>query len=233
MSPEDSNRPDQRVFRITPKSSNEWLVSHKIISSDVKRTIAGNIVLNAEELVGEDLNFILDLIHLEAAHAKIKGINAIALSVGATVGSFALKMGKDMHSPEIVYMSGCYLYKVLDQRSQELNLLVERGRQGLRRFEKEEQKKKKLEKEKREAEKVAAVRGRLQTSLTQFAEQKGLSDPKYLELLRRLTFMLGSDSQVKRNKIIDLLKTGDIAGAYEVLQKVNIKEVLDERIKLF
>ena len=38
------------------------------------------------------------------------------------------------------------------------------------------------------------------------------------------------DSQTKRQKIIDLLKTGDIAGAYEVLQEVNIKGVLDERI---
>lgn len=43
--------------------------------------------------------------------------------------------------------------------------------------------------------------------------------------------MLSADSQHKRTKIIDLLKTADIAGAYEVLRKVQTREELDDRIK--
>lgn len=231
MSPEDSNHPDQRVFRITPKTSNKVLASYeRLASSSIKKSIAGDMKKNAQELVGEDLNFILDLIHIEAGGIRAKGINAVAFSVAPTVGSFALRMGMDMHSPEIVYMSGYYFYQVLDHRSQKLKPLVEAGRQGERTFETEEQEKKQLDKEKQEAEKVAAFKDKLQASLTQFAEQKGLSDPRYLEILRRLTFMLSSDGQEKKAKIIDLLKTGNIAGAYEVLQKVEIKGVLDERV---
>ncbi|OGH15227.1 MAG: hypothetical protein A2860_03655 [Candidatus Levybacteria bacterium RIFCSPHIGHO2_01_FULL_37_33] len=229
MSPEVPD-PEQKVFRITPKHPNKWLVSHKITSSDAKRTIANDVVLNAEELEDElDLNFILDHIHIEAVGVRSKGINAVAFSVATTIGSVALRMGKDMDSPEIVYMSGYYFYGVLDQLAQKLNPQIEAGRQGARRFVSEEAKKKQLDKEEREAEKVAASKDKLQTSLAQFAEQGGLSDPQHLEILKRLTFMPNSDNQ-KKHKIIDLLKTGDIAGAYEILQKVNIREVLDERI---
>jgi|SRR3989344_5928391 len=232
MSPEDSNRPERRVFRITPKHSNKWLVSQRIASSDARKIIAGDMVLNVQELAGGelDLKFILDLIHFRAAHANVKGVNAVALSGAPTVGSVALRMGRDMDFPEIVIMSAYYFYQVLDQRSQELNLQIEREREGFRKFGTEEQRKIQLEKEVAETEKVATFRDKLRASLTQFAEQKGLSDPKYLEILRRLTFMLNTDNQKERTKIIDLLKTGDIDGAYEVLQEVNIKKVLNERV---
>lgn len=229
MSPEDSNNPR---FRITPKRPNKWLASQRIASSDARKIIAGDMVLNVQELAGGelDLKFILDLIHFRAAHANVKGVNAVALSGAPTVGSVALRMGRDMDSPEIVYMSSYYFYHVLDQRSQYLNSQIEAAKQGTRKFEPEERKQMQLDKEEQEAEKVAEFKDKLQASLTQFAEQKGLSDPKYLEILRRLTFMLNSDSQIQRTKIIDLLRTGDVAGAYEVLQKVNIKEVLGQLV---
>ena len=49
MSPEVPD-PEQKVFRITPKHPNKWLVSHKITSSDAKRTIANDVVLNTQKL---------------------------------------------------------------------------------------------------------------------------------------------------------------------------------------
>lgn len=230
MSPEDFNHSEQERFRITPKSSNRLLTSYERSSSNFKKAVARDMVLNAEELGGEDLNFILDHIHIQVGSTSVKGISAIEFSVGATVGSFASRTGKHMHSPEIVYMSGYYFYKVLDRRFQKLNPQVELGRQGERKFGTKEQKKEQLDKEEHELKKVVAFKDRLRASLTQFAEQKGLSDPKYLEILRRLIFMRGSDNQKERDKIIDLLKTGNIAGAYEILKEVNIKDVLAERI---
>lgn len=211
--------PPRREFQISPKSTNAWLQTNKGRTSDlynVRMQVARDILTNAYELEGRVNWTEIKKDHLKTTTSKARGEAALAMSVASTVASIARYMGWDMHSPEVVYMSGSHIHWSLGE---DLDALNARIYDDKRKFSDEAKKEVTLSEERKKAARIAVYRSRIGESLGEFARQKLPQGEEYLKLLQRFVYLDGGQISLHvRQKGLDLLKEGKITQAAAILQ---------------
>lgn len=134
-------------FYITPKTLHRTLLTHKdwrSRSSDLSNLLAGDIIKNAQELLGQDevdWDLILRNTRLDYSWRVYTGRQAMRFSIAGTLGWMASRVGWDMHSPEVVYMSGYYFVHESGKAINQLNQVLQAITEGTRGFSDEKKKK--------------------------------------------------------------------------------------------
>ena len=204
-------------FNISTKSTHEWLTDHKmkLSTNTVRNQITNDIYENARELNSEiDWSFVLDHVRAQRPGAGIvRGVPAITHLLSRSIGSHAERMGWDMHSPEIVYMSGYFFYQALNKEFDRLEEQIRASDEGKRKFLTSEARETKIQQERDEAEKINTFKQRLDESLKAYSQHNGLIDAKHLVVLQALLSIRYAEHK-KRDQLIKLLKNGDIEGAF-------------------
>lgn len=205
-----------RSFVISNKTSNSWLVEQRgLRQSSAMSRIAGDIIDNACELEGginwdEILKRVSWLTY--TGGETLHGQSAIANSVSVTLALVAARMGWDMHSPEVVYISGFYFLKFITKRTEilETNLV----NAPTRKFISEEKKGETIGKEQDERDNLVVSKERLGESLGEYAKQTLPQDPAYLEILQQLIYI----EPKMRETVIELLQKREIESAATFLK---------------
>lgn len=211
---------EQKTFQISPKSSREWLVAVSSWADYMDRVrVAEDMVTNARELEGGvDWGEILGrTFAIVDRSRRYTGKVAIVYSIAGTVGSVASNMGWNMHSPEIVYMSGYHFFwglgKDIDNINKRLAVAEERT------FDSQEAKEKTFQKEQQDVGRLGTFRQRLGESLDLYARQSFPAEDldQYLEILRGLLYAGHNQLGQKRHSIFNFLKSGQIREAHATL----------------
>lgn len=211
-----------REFHISPKAPRDWLMSQRNWSKFQTRVrVADDIIANARELEnGVDWHEILSTHTIAIAVGKrYTGKLAIVHSISSTVGSVAARMEWDMHSPEIVYMSGYHFFWGLGKDIDHLNTRIATAQE--RSFVSEEAKQATLKREIEDASRLGSFRKRLGESLDAFADQKFPAENRdaYLEILKELIYLPHRRIYHERYDVFELLKRSDIQGAASILNR--------------
>lgn len=208
----------RREFHISPKSTHEWLQDAPIRNFDTLRQIAGDMLTNVRELEGRvDWSEISRQIK-GSRNTHMYGKEAVAIMVAPTVGSVARHMGWDMHSPEVVYMSGFHPYWILGKELSVMRGNIEDYEQGSRRYKDEEKGREIIKKERATVARLATFRSRLGESLNEFTRQQIPQGEVYVGILQNIPYLTGSKlARSQRTKGLDLLKQGEIDAAAAIL----------------
>ncbi len=197
---------------ITEKTLHEWLVAQNWSSdSTPRRKVAEDMKQNAEELTSEvDWYEVWSHVTAEVQKRTVNAVTALAFSVAPTVGRVASALEWDMHSPNVVYMSGYHAVWALGKDIDELNV---RAADSNRKFESVAQREEALQREKKTASRLAGFRERISNELTRFSKQNGIDEERQ-ELLRGLLYM-GQQKvpPTTQKRILGYVKDGDIAKA--------------------
>lgn len=114
-----------------------------------------------------------------------KGEKALARSVSPKFHSLANNLGWDLKSPEMVYISGFYLFSLLRSRLGEINQRREEISGGQITFLTNEQREEEIQKAKEELALLAPLVTKMAEGLEIYA-QNFSGDPRYLEILQIL-----------------------------------------------
>lgn len=207
----------QRTFNISKKTPYEVLVNgHGYFGQRVTEDIIRNVM----ELVPEiDWAMVLPHIGYMNETRMTRGKSAIARGIAIPIASIAAHMEWNMDSPEIVYMSGFCLLKLLGQRLEELQKRLENASERM--FTTEGLKEKALERERSEVSNLGPPRKKLRESLGEFSEQYLPSNPTYLRILEVLPYLGTSMRHSKKDELFELLREGEIAKVAAILKIEN------------
>lgn len=206
----------KREFHISPKTPHEWLAGVNLGSSfDSKDRLAGDIILNVTELEpGIDWNDTLNNSTYVFQGRKLHGKNIITFYLASKIGFAASRMGWDMHSPQVVYMSGYFFQSTFSSRLNQLKGQLEDFNRGERKFVSKETEYTALTKEAEETTKLGTDLEKISASLEEFKNQYLPENETYLKILQSFTRLPASYT---KDKILNLLKGNKIQEASDLL----------------
>ncbi len=193
-----------REFLISEKTPNRILATANWIKYPVKGRIAKDIFTNAIELAPTiDEKAVLNcLVHYRRGSTrKETGIPALAYSVASTIGSTAAKMSWDMHSPEVVYMSG---YHILWATGENIKNLESRGKTDTPEY-----------------KVIKICREDLGEAVFEYVDRYLSTTEDLLEILRALIYPRHSNIKNRIPTIHKYLGLGDIDRALTILHGAN------------
>lgn len=213
-----------REFHITEKTPHNWLASQtSFLYYDVRRRIALDMVANARELTDAvNWGVILDNVESRAKGTRgtrYTGWRAIAESVAITVGVVAARMEWDMHSPQIVYMSGYHPAWVLGKKIDRLNQFLADVEEGTKVFVGEKEKAATVQTVHGEIGMLGTFKSRIGEALTQYAQQNLSGGEKHLEVLQALIYSPSRRIGSARFAVFDALKREDYQEAYALVEQ--------------
>lgn len=221
--------PQPRKFEISPKTpySGGELFDARLkdmnfsVYSGARAVVAEDMIENVRELTGNNtIDAAMPNFRVHAGRHNYYGLEAIENSVASPLGSLLRSMKLGMSSPEGVFMSGHVIHWALDTSLQKANERVSGIGSGLINFATPEAREADLNKNKKNAGLLAGFNKTLRVSLEEYAKQY-LPNVKYQEILQTLAFVGGSQTarlinSAQRDRILSLLKKGNIDGAYEM-----------------
>lgn len=209
-----------REFHITEKTPHSWLASQRsLLYYDVRKRIAEDMVANARELTN-DVNWtvVLDNVESRSKSTRYTGWRAISESVAYSVGTVAVRMEWDMHSPPVVYMSGYHPAWALGAKLDYLNQWLLDTEAYKRIFVDEGAKAAAVKKVNEEIGMLGIFRSRIRGVLTQYAQQNLSGGEEHLEVLQALVYFPSQRIGRARFAVFDALKREDYQRAYALVE---------------
>lgn len=209
----------ERVFNITPKTTNEWLKSHSSSSTQFKERVTADILKNGQE-VGGNISWpaVFSSLRCVSLGKVYTGEKATYNSISTTVGCAVAQMGWNMHTPDVVYMSGLYYAICTEQRAKQAYDQAVKIETGSAKFTNEAAKERSLEENQNEVGLYGYTSSVLLGSLAEYVKQYKLGDETYLRVLRNLLFLgkLGIKNAAREN-LFWHIKSGQVAEALALM----------------
>jgi hypothetical protein len=227
--------PDPKYeFHITPKTSNQELGVILKNRRRVRETVAADIVQNARELLSVQADMIpteaiLESVRFDQGLSSERRTPTSAHTIASTIANSARHMGWDMHTPEIVYLSGFHLACGVISR---VHFLVESLvgiETGSIRFLTPEHKEEMVRTREDELQMLEVPARTVEEIVQDYARQRLPHDQKYLAILRCLPYMTGDSlkfSGKSKDGVLKQLRRGEVEFIYEDLKQTHLfKEI--------
>lgn len=214
-------------FNISPKTPSEEL-ARRYNNNDTttfRKLITVEIITNAKEL-GSDIDWdytIGSIKHKTYTIAKT-GKDALTAAYGSSIGRVAVSMRLAMHDPEMVYLSGYFFTRVLEERSNFLTSQI--NSIGMtRNFTTKDQEAVVKERELNERNQADANLAKLQEQLNRYAqssfteEERGIKLDLLKQLIRHPSYKeLKRPSDEHINKVLALFSAGEYEEVLRIIQ---------------
>lgn len=209
----------ERVFNISPKSTHQWMSAQELNYGDVRLKIADDILLNGRELEdGINWAVVEDCVRFHSRGKTSTGRWALQRSGAVRFASIAVNMGWDMHSPEIVYMSGSHINWYVVNEANKSKQRVADVEEGRIRFEDAEQTDLFKAQQMNRSGMLIGYASKFNESLVEYGRQFLPNSDGYLEVLKGMTHLNRLGVTHERYELFELLKAGSFDQALVLLQ---------------